>query len=260
MYLETLMKKQIKPNFWCSEEYFEKAKWTENSLLDWCWVEDEWGKVMLPPVNINGRETWRSDIPAGIDSIWSDFPEYDMLSIMEPEFLDYEYVYDPSDFIQMTKKKWATFRKNSRKWPKHREDIRYGYEPEFHPVSSDDLTSLFGGWLESFGEGQTLYDPEVMAQYVFFGENRAFLWEGNRLVGMNIWDRNYLYVNYRYCIHLNEPFLDEHLRLRFYRDHPWSYEVRVNDGGVLGSEGLERFKNKLNPVMVREVNSWKLRR
>lgn len=253
MYLGTLMKKQIRPNFWCSEEYFEKAGWRENHLLDWSWIEDPSGKVMLPPVNTNERETWKSNIPSGIDFIWSDFEGYNIQYIAESQFLDYEYIYNPLDFRNMIGKKWMVFRKNSRKWPRNKEDVYY----ISHRVpSSREVGNLFKEWLEMFAEGDALYDPDVMSRYVFAGRNRVFLWVKDKLMGINVYDSNYFYTNYRYCIHRNEPFLNEFLRLRFHFTAP----SLVNDGGVLGREGLKDFKDKLNPTTVREVRSWKLKK
>jgi len=48
--------------------------------------------------------------------------------------------------------------------------------------------------------------------------------------------------------------MGEYLRLQFYQ--ALEPDTLVNDGGALGSEGLERFKRKLNPVEVRERRSW----
>lgn len=252
MYLEILKRKRIRPNFWCSEEYFEKAGWTENGLLDWLWVEDNAGKVMLPPVNTNGREKWRETIPSGIDFIWSDFLGYCIDNIADPEFLDHEYVYNPLDFRAMTGKHWMTFRKNSRKWPRDKKDVYY---MRSRSPSSKEVGEVFRDWLEMFQDGETLYDPEVMSRYVFTGRDRIYLWHKDRLMGINVWDTNHKYVNYRYCIHRNEPFLNEYLRLLFYQNA----QALVNDGGTLGSEGLKNFKDKLNPMFVREVRSWRLK-
>ncbi len=78
------------------------------------------------------------------------------------------------------------------------------------------------------------------------------------MVGMNVWDENHLYINYRLCIvDPSERFLDEFMRYLFYTD-PLIMEQNklVNDGGVLGNEGLKRFKDKMNPFSVRPVYSW----
>jgi len=62
---------------------------------------------------------------------------------------------------------------------------------------------------------------------------------------------------YRYCIaDPDEPFLDEFMRLLFYQRN--AAGKLVIDGGVLGRPGLERFKDKLNPVKKRPVYSRKM--
>jgi len=75
------------------------------------------------------------------------------------------------------------------------------------------------------------------------------------LVGLNVWDENYAFVNYRLCIDNGEPYLQEFLRYLFYTQDVLATERWVNDGGSLGREGLERFKLKLNPVAVWKVFS-----
>ena len=79
-----------------------------------------------------------------------------------------------------------------------------------------------------------------------------------RLVGMNVWDENFAFINYRYCIDDGAPFLNEYLRYCFYT-HPTILLINkyVNDGGCLDSEGLKKFKMKLNPLAVYKVFSYK---
>jgi len=75
-------------------------------------------------------------------------------------------------------------------------------------------------------------------------------------MGLNGWDRNHFFVNYRFALTRDRsPGLSEMLRWCFY-----TRTVRrglVNDGGWLGRPGLKRFKQKLNPVGIIRVYSGK---
>jgi hypothetical protein len=249
MYLEILAKKGINPNFWTSQEYFDKAGWRENTFLEWSWIEDAEGMIMLPPLTPGPLE-WRKRTPnTPCDFIWSDFEGY-APEDYNPLFLDLEYLYRTQDFKNLEGGEWRKFRKNVRKWPRKRIGLNYS----FHAPRTKLVEDVFREWLGAFMD-DTLYDPDLMAEYVFYGEKRRFLYEKDRLVGFNIWDSNYLYYNYRYCIHVNEPFLSEYLRLLFYTDQT-RLNSTVNDGGTLGNEGLKRFKDSLNPARVRSVKSW----
>ena len=116
VYLQLLERHSIDPNFWCSEEYFQKAGLEIKREGDTYWIEDE-GMMVFPPINLQtGLGEWLICSP---DKIWSDFvgTEDVFFSPIEKEFLDYEYLYNPQDFLKMEGKKWGVFRKNSRKFP-----------------------------------------------------------------------------------------------------------------------------------------------
>ena len=251
MYLEILKRIGAKPNFWTSREYFEKANWRETSFLQWYWIEDDTGQVMLPPVHSYSRDL-STCLPMGVGSVWSDFEGYSP-SNSSCEFLDWEFIYHRPWFLEMKGKTWMKFRKNSRKWPRNRTKLRYS---EAMPRAGE-LERVAIEWLEGF-MGQKLYDPRVIAKYIFHGEHRKFLYENDRLVGANIWDKNHMYDNYRLCVHVKEPFLDEFLRFLMMTDQ-FQHTLQVNDGGSLDSEGLRRFKESLNPIRMRPVFSWKLK-
>lgn len=254
-YLRTLSNRELLPNFWTSAEYFNRAGWKENAFDGWVWMEDASGKCMLPPLILLGHSPL-TRFPSGIDSVWSDFSDWGMPD-WESWFLDLEYIYRPKAFQKMEGKRWMKFRKNVRKWPRNLGAIEPHYtgaEPEAHQIEE-----VFIEWMELFGKGLTLYDPEVMADYIFQAplHNVRYLYVKDRLVGLNVWDSNHMYVNYRFCVHRDEPFLNEYLRYCFYMDK-WEPLTLVNDGGVCGSTGLKYFKDSLNPWRVRDVHSWEM--
>jgi len=90
------------------------------------------------------------------------------------------------------------------------------------------------------------------------GIEKMGLYKDGKLVAINIWDENYKYINYRYCIvDRKEPFLDEFVRYLFYTDLVILKTGKlVNDGGTVGNQGLEHFKDKLNPIRKRKVHSY----
>jgi len=262
-YLELMESNRIEPNFWCSEEYFKHANCEE---LRWDYKTGisapDYG-LLLPPISNLGRVS----IDPGIN-IWADFPgymepfivEFDYLRV-DRKFLDYNYIYDPRNFLDMSGGDWSVFRKNVRKWPR---SVPVGVLVDYRRLLSsgdwyDEQEELFLKWLSNRPE-DNIQDDEVMMNFYFNGEHRAGLFRGNELVGVNVWDYNWKYVNYRYCICLPEPFLSEYMRFLFYTNPVSNIGGKmVNDGGVLDKPSLKAFKDKLNPVEVKKIYSWEFK-
>lgn len=250
MYIDLLEKAGITPNFYISKEYFRKAKFVEimDKRLGLCYVKDEdW--VVFPAVGLNGY-----DLKFFGDKVWSDF-SFSLKGVVgyKPTFLDYEYIYDSKRFLTMEGGDWAVFRKNCRKFPN-----RHG-EGTYVKISNFDkniLNNLLIEWLKGM-EGKEILDDEVMLNYLQDGENRKILYLDGEIVGINIWDENYKYINFRYSFCKKEDFLPEYMRILFYKDKEILNENKlINDGGICNSENLKRFKDKMNPIFVREVCSW----
>ncbi len=238
----------ICPNFWLSIDYLrfqEDARLEENGQMMWV---QEGDMAIFPPLPIHGRLgdiVW--PLADGFQSIriWSDFVNY---SLGEPvEFLDWEYTYRSDNFADLRGGQWAVFRKNIRKWPKANPLWEYTTDLP----SEVSIHKLLLRWLDARPDAE-IHDDTSLLQFVFEGRHRAFLREGGRLVGINVWDAyNDRYLMYRYCLaDPEEPFLDEFLRHQFYQSHPHKIVI---DGGSLGNKGLERFKDRLNPVRKREI-------
>lgn len=262
-YLQLLERGNITPNFWCAEEYFEKAgleEYVDGDVVlvvdgDWC---------VFPPIYIETAslaDRWAGDRP-----IWSDFAEWSPDSnTYNRKFLDLEYIYDPKAFLQMDGGKWAVFRKNCRKWPRrfeNRAGLRYdwiGASPFNYRRAMDEVLR---SWLDGMKEpDEEIQDDEALLKYLYHGKNRKILFDRNGIYGINIWDENYRYINFRWCLCRPEDFLSEYMRLLFYLD-PFILDKykQVNDGGVLDDPDLKRFKDKMCPSLVREVYSWFRRR
>ena len=243
----------IIPNFWLTKEYLSTQNITPRSNGKVIWLEeDDW--AIFPPLPL-----WGKLRDVSLDSptlrVWSDFENF---TIGEPlEFLDWEYTYDAYNFQVMKGKRWAVFRKNSRKWQK---DKKWEYKPLLPGGNNKQAEALLVKWLESKPE-EEIHDQESMLHFVLKGSLRGFLFDKDKLVGVNAWDWNELhrtFLMYRYCVtDPDEPFLNEFARLLFYQSMPgWL----VIDGGCLGNPGLERFKDKLNPVKKRAIYSKIIRR
>lgn len=255
-YLDYLEKLKIIPNFWCAEEYFEKADLKEVLCNGYLIVQDK-DKIMFPPA-VPGYELLGGDI----FEFWSDFEDSEkQLPKLgyTPTFLDYEYIYDPKEFLTMEGGKWQVFRKNCRKFPKRvTTELTYNRMGAWpYPDLDKAFNEMFQEWLT--GADREIQDDEVMLKYFSGGENRKILWSRNerKIYGVNIWDENYHYVNFRYSFCRKDDYLPEYMRWLFYTDGEIVRKNKlVNDGGVLDSPNLKKFKDKLCPCSVREVHSW----
>lgn len=249
---------QQSPNFWCSEEYFEKAgwgvvehgPWKGGSDAAWYSVMDDTGKNMLPAVEKTGMGLWYRNC-------WAGF------STMDParaktgvDFLDYEFIYRPSDFMDLSGGAWHTTRKNMR-WAE--KDAGEGFQL-WPAVSEAAIEELVTAWSEDSGEVE-YYDPEIMLKYLFHGQNRLFVvGRSGRLYGILAWDSNWRYINFRYCVvRPGIRGLSDTARVMFYR---FSYArcfpgLLVNDGGSLDRPGLHRYKTRLNPFQVNQIFTFK---
>jgi hypothetical protein len=236
----------IEPNFFCSLPYWFLSD--SEYQYDWngSWIVSD-SLCMIPPLGEN----------TGVDFIWSDFNRYNPGPGWYKEFLDWEYLYDPCSFQDLSGKKWRKFRKNCCKWADTHEEFIYTEKPP----NSNEIKALLLAWFGQAGM-DSIQDPELIYEMSFShfpGIRRKFIKHNGQLFGINIWDSNYKYVNYRFCIPKpGEPFLDECMRNLFYTDSEILQTGKlVNDGGSLGNKNLEWFKDKLNPIRKRAVYSWK---
>jgi hypothetical protein len=257
-YLIEASKLKLVPNFFVSLPYlrFFGAKLVKDRGWMWLEVPECPETALFPPIKIKD-ELGTHTVHPPIAKIWSDFSNYTMSEKhWVKATLDWEYIYDPFNFSDLSGGRWATFRKNIRKWPGHQ--IQVSYTPNLDDPKK--LEWLLIDWLEKH---PYTHDPELIAHMVLEapdGVTRMFLYHEDRLAGVNVWDINWFHVNYRFCICWDEPFLDEYLRYRFYTSPEIrDYQKPVCDGGVLDSKGLEKFKDKLQPIRKREVFSWRIK-
>jgi hypothetical protein len=251
-YIQRMKYLGIEPNFFCSEEYFKKADFEEEWNDRAFWYSYE-GDIMLPPI-ISYPEFYEST-----DKIWLGLDGIDLPKGWIREFFDYEFIYDPRNFLQMSGGDWATFRKNIKKFPKRYDKVVEYYLQEDYSPTDEEITELFISWLNS-DKDSGIHDPDIIFEYLLRGRNRAFLVdEEGILLGINCWDYNWKFINFRFCfVDPNYPFLSEYMRYLFYTSEVCLGDKRlVNDGGSLYNESLHRFKLKMNPAEVRKMYSWR---
>jgi len=255
-----------------SDEYLYLSDLREIIDHDYVWWEEEEAPeaYAVPPININDGSVGYPGHDPKYDTIWSgwsigshwyksegkinNIPENIVLS----SILDYEFIYDPMEFIDLSGSKWSVFRKNIRKWPKHHPDS------EYLPLSDDEigLPLLVSQWILTHYHPRydyEIHDYYTLTNFCFNGSHRKGIFYQDQLLGMNVWDENHQFINYRCCVVMpGQPFLDEYLRYLFYTDPEiLSKEKRVNDGGCLDNIGLQNFKLRLNPIEVNSIYSWK---
>lgn len=264
LYLKAMKVHNIDPNFWISEEYFQFAKFKE-IVVSTCRndkligiISDETDQFIFPPISLLYGCGGRTESPSS--GVWSNFSNASYTG-NDYELLDLEYLYDPKDFQNMVGKKWAVFRKNVRKWPKAQDgNFHYRKLDQFAPSKiHEGINKLLIEWLEEH-TGFPIQDSDALLYYVLHGENRHILFRTGRdeIVGINCWDSNWKYINFRWSICKKEPFLNEFMRYMFYRDPEIRKQDKlVNDGGVLDNPNIKAFKDKMNPIRVREVYQWK---
>lgn len=249
LYLKRLSELNVKPNFFVSRPLLTLfgARPREND--QWLWLEDKEEICLLPPLPKGGHTGgWP------VDFVWADFDDFPPPE-GERKFLDHEYLFRPADFLTMEGGKWQAFRKNSRKWPRGRK-----WRMSYTTRPGKALDRLVARWLS---KRPNMEGAEALASMVLnpsFGVQRACLYlYSSHLVAVNVWDYNHMFINYRYCICPDEPYLDEFMRLQFYlgmnQIHPG---MLVNDGGSVGQPGIEAHKDRMNPFRKREVRSWSL--
>jgi len=237
-YLTALEQQKIIPNFWTSAEYLLKSKavWVKHKgLFGFITIDGYW---LLPPLGINNSSI----------SVYAGWPD---IKIDGSKFLDYQFIYNPKDFQSMVGSQWQTFRKNIRKFPK-RSNGELIYKRLELEESVPEISALLYNWADC----REVFDPPTFVRFILQGDNRKGLFFNNHLVGVNVWDENYYYINFRYCVDNGSPFLNEYMRYLFYTDDEIIQRNKlVNDGGSLDSESLYRFKMKLNPCQILRVYS-----
>lgn len=252
-----IMKKhKIEPNFWCSTEYLKLSGLTQKTEMGWVWIEDK-DQWIFPPIHVSKGIGYQRSLYNFVP-IWSDFEGFNCEDKVS-EFLDYEFIYDPKNFLDLKGKKWTKFRKNIRKWPRRNGKPPYEKIDPCEQSLKSSIDDLLVSWLIHKGSNKFIHDSELLLNYVHNAKHRAILLHPKSgILGLNVWDHSWKYVNYRFMICRPEPFLDEYMRYLFYTSEEIQNSGKlINDGGCLDNAGLKKFKNTLNPVKIREVKSWK---
>lgn len=245
----------IDPNFYCSMPYLNQDDLRVVTKEGWMYIEGEEGIAISPAIPVGRKQ---GQFP--LITYWSDCGKsaFDLLfvrSLFNAVFLDNEYLFDPKAFNDLRGGKWEVFRKNINHHLSKKDSFVYTDKLSLE----SELANLVGDFL--LGKKDRLEDGEFLFDFIFTPQDgifKKYLYFEDRLVGINAWDENYKYINFRVCfVDPSIPFLSEFARYLFYTDSLIQEKGKlVNDGGDLGNEGLKRFKEKMNPVRTRKVFSW----
>lgn len=263
-YLSLLEKGNITPNFYCSQEFIQKEGMKEITEDGYVYLTES-GWIVCPPIKeetaalITEKTDW-------LDKVWSDFPGWEFPGPHIDYFMDHEFLYNPEHFQKMEGGEWQTFRKNCRKFPRrfgrnlHYTKLEPLYQTKGQAFVEKRLERVLINWLESINENKVIHGEDAMLKYLMKGEHRKALYtDRGDIYGVNCWDSNYKFINFRFCFCRDEDYLSEYMRRLFYTDPViFSQNKLVNDGGSVGNPNLERFKRKLNPLQIREVKSQTL--
>ena len=264
LYLNRAKRIKLIPNFFISVPYLKLSNVKGFMEDGWVWIEDEeW--LLFPPLSLT-TNNHHCPFISKLKNVWSDFESlHPSPNFSKKEFLDWEYIFNPTHFNDLSGGKWETYRKNIRKWPRTHENWKY---LDYIDTISNrtKIRYLLADWMEI--KMENLQDYDLIINYILGYHSNVhfkFLYHIKDklnpiydLYAINVWDENWMYINYRYCIiKKDNPYLDEFARYLFYTDPIIQRKGKlINDGGCLGNEGLERFKDKLNPVKKRAVYSW----
>lgn len=243
LYLRLMEEYKLLPNFITSREYLLSSNIINaiDSVTDYEYLRlvDRGTKCnLIPPISMT-KPTLFHGSKCLLDSEgfkWGVTGHY---------FWDYEYVYCPSDVIDLNGSHKSTFRKNVSRFASKNCN-------SFVSISGKKASNFFIYWLQRVKNEMEIFEPEVINHYLLSSVNNMGLFILDRLVGVVSWDENYKFINFRYCFSLRDvPYTDEFLRYSFYEFiNSYRKGKLVNDGGSLGSEGLERLKRKLCPCLV----------
>ncbi len=241
-YLKAVSDAKFLPNFWMSEEYIQKAGLHYVEMFGMEGFQDVPGDWFFPPLFCS--------LPVLRGNIYSGFLT-DKLRVcgkVASTFLDYQFIYQASDFDDLSGNKWKVFRKNIKKYER-----RVSGKLNYKPLEPGEQTQQVENLLLKWADGREVFDSEVFILFVMKGHNREALFVDDKLVGLNVFDQNFAFTNYRYCLDDGSPFLNELMRYLFYTNRG---SATINDGGSLGLEGLYHFKHKLNPIQIYRVFSY----
>jgi hypothetical protein len=255
-YLNILRYAKATPNFVCAVDYLlaagAKVEGEKGALV--VWLPDDQGNwdIFLPPA---GRSQDIYKKGAGVvfpsAAVLTDIEGYNPGPGFVRQFWDYEFIYSPLAFKDLSGGQWKIFRKNVNRFERL-------HAPEYRKLEPGEAHAFWLDWLGS-QQDTLISDFDAINKYLLTDRGHRWgLMVDDNLVGINVWDENYMYINFRYCFSLPEyRYANEFLRLKFYTSPEISGGGKlIHDGGSMGFETLHKFKMKLNPREVRKRFTW----
>ena len=271
IYLNVLEQLKIIPNFFVSEEYWEAMGWDvvviksgvnmvgdSSKILT---VVDTLGDKKLPSIRVDFRE-YKNDIVAEDYTLLGTHPfEYSFCkprSMPVPQhydFCDRQYIYNPSNYIDLNKPQFKLLRKNIKVAQADAGECLIIGEPE--KPEDVKIDELLAQWMCSV-ENRKWYDPQGFLSSVFKCQSLFLIGEKTRKTyALLVYDTNWKYINLRGCLTIpNIRGLSETARIRFFQEMYKIYgHKEINDGGDLGIKGLRFFKERLLPDYIYAIYS-----
>jgi len=257
-YLQLLRESYLIPNFWCADAYWRHAGWEETqesvcAIQALKVINQETREPMLPTL-LGGPASRRV---AMFGPYWASFFSSNLCP--SDKFLDYNFLYSPARFLDLSGGEWTMTRKNLR-WCE--QDLGEMAELE---VLTQDRQDVLWQFLDQWGaehEGEQFYEADVMLRYLAALEGEsvlALIGKQSRLPkAILLWDENWWAINFRYCLTLKGVRgLSDYARVAFYRwlNHRTGEIKFVNDGGSLDRPSLFDYKMRLNPIGLYPIYS-----
>ena len=260
------------PSFFVSGEYFvlSECEWTDNWWKCLGPEDGDGGWLMIPVMD------GQSGLPPGetIQQIFgkpimcspfaTESPTLPENALFTSKVFDRNYIYDPAQFISLEGKDKLILRKAWNYWngrASKQYPLEYfpcppwGKDPKFDA----QIEQLVYHWAE--GIKDDIHDVDTLVRFAFMGKLReALKWKG-KLIGLNVWDLNWFWRNYRLCITKSgEKRLQTFTRLLFYRSRCMEklplVSPYINDGGDLDKASLATYKKRLHPVGILNTFSY----
>jgi len=234
----------IYPNFYCSPEYWKKGKFKIVDTPNLFEVRSQEGWLLIPRFE---KEIFNFSEPfyAGFSGFYCG------------KFLDYQFIYDPKNFRELSGGEWRKIRHNLT-ISKRELNESLGIVLTGRNCSLSSFKDFMLTW-QNLKQESELYDPEIMVKFLINGDHRLLFMglDSKKIYGIAVFDLTPIFINFRYCEVLpGITGLSDYCRVEFYQWIDKHYPNKlVNDGGSLDKPSLYKYKQFLNPMSVSKIRS-----
>jgi len=261
-YYSLLRETGVLPNFWVSPTYWamsemEKIESPCRSAVSLGWKEI----AAFPPISLVSHKILQETVGKNGPEVMYSFPEVRPTDKDREVFVGFNYIYDPQEFIGLKGKRWSTLRTSISKWTRSNPNCVF-YAGGCPNWDSKPSCLFLKEWQQN--NSVSVSDFDIMIRYFVSIENVpncGFLFQDQmqtELIGLVTWDWNWQFVNLRFCLHKDEPYLAEFLRWRFYVYIAGLQQHRlVNSGGDRICKPKKNINMNTNVKATLPIYSWK---